>query len=175
MLCAACWAWAAFEPATLPVVQKGVFLCAGYFFLGCLLYTLRPDAVWARAVMLTLLGAGVAVFGVMAGVEDVAIAGIAVALVSMAAGADRVIPSWGERLSALGDISYSVYLVHVPLQMTALLVADLAFGGSREFANSPLTLPIYVVVSVTVAWVAHHGLERPAGRAIRTWLLGRSS
>lgn len=175
MLCAACWAWAAFEPATLPVVQKGVFLCAGYFFLGCLLYTLRPDAGWARAVMLTLLGAGVAVFGVMAGVEDVAIAGIAVALVSMAAGADRVIPSWGERLSALGDISYSVYLVHVPLQMTALLVADLAFGGSREFANSPLTLPIYVVVSVTVAWVAHHGLERPAGRAIRTWLLGRSS
>lgn len=175
MLCAASWTWAVFEPVTLPIVQKGVFLCAGYFFLGCLLYALRPHAGWMRAMTLSILGACVASLGVVAGVEDVTIAGIAVALVSMAAGADRVIPSWGERLSSLGDISYSVYLVHVPLQMTALLVADLAFDGSREFANSYLTLPIYVMVSVVVAFAAHHGLERPAGQAIRALLLGRGS
>lgn len=170
-LCAACWTWVAIEPVTLPFVQTSVFLCAGYFFLGCLLYALRPDAGLARAMTLTILSACVALLGVVAGFEDVTVAGIAVALVSIAAGADRFAPSWGSRLSALGDISYSVYLVHVPLQMTALLVADLAFGGSREFANSYLTLPIYFVASVAMAFAAHHRLERPAGQAIRRALL----
>jgi peptidoglycan/LPS O-acetylase OafA/YrhL len=172
-LCAICWTWVAIEPVTLPLVQTSVFLCAGYFFLGCLLYALRPDAGLERAVTLTVLSACVALLGVVAGVEDATVAAVAVALVSIAAGADRFAPSWGVRLSALGDISYSVYLVHVPLQMTALLVSDLAFGGSREWANSHVTLPVYFVCSVAMAFVAHHWLERPAGQAIRRALLLR--
>ena len=174
-LCAACWTWVALDPVALPLVQTGVFVCAGYFFLGCLLYALSPHSGLARAATLTILSACAAWIGLLAGFEEVMIAGTAVAVVSIAAGVDRVAPAWGVRFSVLGDISYSVYLVHVPLQMTALLIADLVFDGSREFASSYLTLPIYFMASVVTAFAAHRWLERPAGQAIRALLLRRGA
>jgi peptidoglycan/LPS O-acetylase OafA/YrhL len=70
-------------------------------------------------------------------------------------------------LTFLGDISYAVYLVHVPLQMVVLSVTQ-----SRH-----ITLPIYTnafffeyaAAVVLVATAAHYGLEKPAQR----WLRGR--
>lgn len=79
-------------------------------------------------------------------------------------------PEVGRRLGGLGDISYSLYLVHVPLQMTVLLIADLAFGGTRAFAGSLLTLPIYVATTCILAHTAYRWLEYPAGRYIRRGL-----
>lgn len=73
-------------------------------------------------------------------------------------------------LRALGDMSYGIYLVHVPMQMGLLLGLDLFLGGSRALATSPLTLPLYVVAVVGVSWVVHVRFERPVGAWLRTRL-----
>ncbi|SMD13290.1 acyltransferase family protein [Primorskyibacter flagellatus] len=173
VLCAASWGWLAFELTRPPLIRLGVFECAGYFFLGTLLYTLRPDKNLLRCAALTAIGMLVSTAGAMVDLERMVIAGAAVAVLSLAAGLDRVAPASGARLSGLGDISYSVYLVHVPLQMTVLLVADLAFGGARGFSDSHLTLPIYLTTTVAVSFIAYRWFERPVGKAIKVGLLHR--
>jgi peptidoglycan/LPS O-acetylase OafA/YrhL len=74
-------------------------------------------------------------------------------------------------LTFLGDISYAVYLSHVPIQMVALAVA-------RE---RKLTIPtssagfygLWLATLLVVGTVVHHGLERPARRWLRERLIQR--
>ncbi len=171
VLCVASWVWVVFEPTRLPLIQKGVFDCAGYFSVGSLLYTLHLDKSLARCAALTALGICVSIIGVTADSERVIIVGVAAAMLSIAVGLDRVAPAYGAHLSPLGDISYSLYLVHVPLQMTVLLAADLAFEETRSFADSYLTLPIYVATVVAVAFAVYRWFERPISQGNRMRLL----
>jgi peptidoglycan/LPS O-acetylase OafA/YrhL len=74
-------------------------------------------------------------------------------------------------LAFLGDISYAVYLVHVPLQMITLSVArahDIAIPTSK-----PELLWAYMAVLILVATAVHYGLERPARRWLRGHLVTR--
>lgn len=170
-LCIASWAWVVFQPVRLPLIRLGVFECAGYFFLGSLVYVLQPSKTFVRFALITAASLSAVALGIMAESERIVIAGGAIALLALAVGLDRVAPARGGQMRALGDISYSVYLVHVPLQMTALLIADLAFNGTRNFADSYFTLPVYLILSVTFAIAAHRWVERPAGQAIRSRLI----
>jgi peptidoglycan/LPS O-acetylase OafA/YrhL len=71
-------------------------------------------------------------------------------------------------LTFLGEISYAIYLVHVPLQMFTLAVSR-----ARRVSlptNSPWFLMGYFVVLIAVATAAHTFFERPA----RRWLRERS-
>ncbi len=173
-LCTASWAWVIFQPVRIPLFRLGVFECAGYFFLGALLYVAQPSKNMMNFAVLTTISLVAVALGIVADVERVVIGGSAIILLSLAAQLDRIVPAHGAQLSALGDISYSVYLIHVPLQMTALLVADLAFNGTRDFADSHFTLPVYFSLSVIIAFAAHLWFERPANRAIRSRLLRNS-
>lgn len=172
-LLSASWTFFYLHSGDLPLLRIGVFRCAGYFFLGTLVYLLHPDRSTYRLVILLLLGSMLFVLGEYFELEDFSISGFALAAVSLAARLDKIFPVSGFRLSALGDISYSVYLVHVPIQMTALVVADLLFDGTRDFANSYLTLPIYLCISVVLALFAHRKFERPIGAFIRRKLVHR--
>lgn len=165
------WSWIGFHPFAVPFVSMGVFECAAYFFVGSLLYALRPYAFLSRAMGLAVAGVALFVVGKVVGFDDLLIIGTAIALVSLAAALDAIAPDKGKWLSPLGDISYSVYLVHVPLQMTILLVADMFFDGTRDFANSTLTLPVYLAVSIAVALFVHRWLELPLGKRSKQLLL----
>jgi len=71
-------------------------------------------------------------------------------------------------LTFLGDISYAVYLIHVPLQMTFL-----AITRARKIeipTESPWMLAGFAVVLILAATATHYGFERP----IRRWLRNRS-
>lgn len=171
VLCALCWCWFWWQTEPTFYLSRGVFRCAGYFFLGATLYALRPHAGLARAGLLAAVGAAAAVVGSVYAAEQWIVVGVSVAVLSLFAAMDRVAPMAGERLSALGDISYSLYLVHVPLQMTVLLLADLAFSGTRAFSDSPLTLPLYLLASILTAHAAYRWFERPVGTQIRRRLL----
>lgn len=174
-ICAASWAIVVFSTGPLPVVTLGVFRCAGYFFLGTLLYLLGPGTSTVRMVTLLCAGSVAVLSGALLGYGDLAISGFSVAALSLCARLDHILPRIGIRLSVLGDISYSVYLVHVPIQMTVLLLADCFFGGTRGFAGSFLTLPLYFSVSVLVAFFVHRNFERPAGSFIRQRLMSPDS
>lgn len=162
VLCAAAWGMTLVD---LPLLRARVFACAGYFFLGCALYGLL-GRVGPRAWGAVGVAAVVAVGGIVLGGEAVVISAVSACLILMLALLEgRVnLGAWVQRL---GDMSYSIYLVHVPLQMMVLFIADTAFGGSRAFADHPLTMPVYLLVVVVVADLAYRQFEKPVGRVLR--------
>ena len=69
-------------------------------------------------------------------------------------------PRW---LSFLGDASYAIYLVHVPVMSAAtLVVANL---GLQEGVPPALMLALLVATGVAAGAVAHVLVERPLLRA----------
>jgi peptidoglycan/LPS O-acetylase OafA/YrhL len=158
-------AWVVSVQDHLPIFRPLVFACAGYFFLGCSIYCLLRLAgpkTWG-AVPIAALAAGA---GAIWGAEVVVIAAVSTCLIlALALLEGRVdLGPWVQRL---GDMSYSIYLVHVPLQMAVLFLADIAFGGSRAFAAYPVTLLIYLGITIVVADVAYRRFEKPVGRVLR--------
>jgi len=71
-----------------------------------------------------------------------------------------------ERLSFLGDISYSVYLLHFPLQ---LLLANIAVhrGWLPEDFMSPFVLIAFFSALIALALLSYRYFERPMQTAIR--------
>jgi peptidoglycan/LPS O-acetylase OafA/YrhL len=74
-------------------------------------------------------------------------------------------------LTYLGDISYSVYLLHVPLQMIAL--SYLRASGQTAPTDRPWFLVSFLGTLLCVAAVVHRYFEVPARAWLRHRLLGR--
>lgn len=72
-------------------------------------------------------------------------------------------------LTFLGEISYALYLVHVPLQMITLAVAN-AHNWSLPTASAWFFF-LYLVTILSLGTIAHYALERPARRWIRARFL----
>ena len=71
-------------------------------------------------------------------------------------------------LSWLGDISYSTYLIHIPLQMTIAL-AGLSLGLKPEDFTSSALIPVaFLVVLIGLGWLSFRYFERPMQRRIRS-------
>jgi len=70
------------------------------------------------------------------------------------------------RAAFLGDVSYSSYLLHFPLQMLAAGAAA-ALGVDRGVFYSPWTLAAFIAVLLAVSFASHRFLELPAQRALR--------
>jgi len=149
------------------LLEPLVLACVGYFYLGALLYAIKPHRSLRNATICILFGLGAGIAGQVMDLGPLKIVALSVVLVTGATVLDNFLLKVGRRLSVLGDISYSLYLVHVPLQMFVLLIADTYFAGTRSFADNPLTLPIYLLLSVITAVVVHRRVERPIGREVR--------
>lgn len=76
--------------------------------------------------------------------------------------------------SFLGDISYSTYLLHYPLQL-AFIAAVMLFSGSYEPAlfRSPWTMLLFFAVLIAASLLSYHGFEAPFRRALRQSFLGK--
>lgn len=74
----------------------------------------------------------------------------------------------GRRLSFLGDISYSVYLWHFPLQLLCAYWAERS-GLGQDYFRSPLVLGVFMCYLMIISIISHRYLEMPAQR----WLRGR--
>lgn len=74
----------------------------------------------------------------------------------------------------LGEISYSSYLVHFPLQ---LVFANFAAYGyvSAAAIRSPASLILFSVILVPLSWAAYRFFELPMQRQGRQFLLARHS
>lgn len=154
----------------LHLVNHGAFTTTGYFFVGMMLY------LFSRRVSLhlpwMLIAAAVLALSALAAARlapgtEVSIVLTAAAIVQLGVCAEHLALTRLAVFQYLGDLSYSIYLVHVPIQMTVLLTADLFFGGTRAFANNLLTLPLFLAATLFVATLAHYRFERPAGRYLR--------
>jgi peptidoglycan/LPS O-acetylase OafA/YrhL len=73
------------------------------------------------------------------------------------------------RFAFLGEISYSSYLLHFPLQLVCA-IALAAWGIDRSVCNSPLFMLGFFVVLVALSQMSYRWLEMPAQRSIRRYV-----
>lgn len=76
----------------------------------------------------------------------------------------------GRRLRWLGNISYSSYLLHVPLQI-AFLLATAALGIGRDFFFTRFSLLLYFGLLIALSLASYEYFERPCQSWLRAWLL----
>jgi len=72
------------------------------------------------------------------------------------------------RLSPLGDISYSTYLIHIPLQMALALMA-LALGIRSHVFMSPFAMMAFFGVLIALGTLSFRCFERPMQKYMRSW------
>lgn len=71
-----------------------------------------------------------------------------------------------ERLSFLGDISYSVYLLHFPLQLSIANIAVRRGWLPADFM-SPFVMIAFFAGLISLAWLSYHYFERPMQALLR--------
>lgn len=76
----------------------------------------------------------------------------------------------GRRLTFLGNISYSSYLLHFPLQMVFALIFW-GPNGERTFFYSPGSLLLFFVVLIILSGCSYRFFERPVQSFLRKRLL----
>jgi peptidoglycan/LPS O-acetylase OafA/YrhL len=84
--------------------------------------------------------------------------------------AERHLPL--RRIAVLGDMSYSIYLMHFPLQLMSILAVVVIAGTySSAFFLSPWTFGAFFIVLMTTAFLIYKFFEMPAQRILRRRLL----
>jgi peptidoglycan/LPS O-acetylase OafA/YrhL len=78
-----------------------------------------------------------------------------------------------KRISFLGDISYSSYLLHFPLQL-AFVLAMPYLGVTMESLNSAAGLLVFFSMLIALSFLSHRYFEMPAQRYLRGKWLGAS-
>ncbi len=76
------------------------------------------------------------------------------------------------RLSILGDISYSSYMLHFPLQLITIALV-IQFGIDRTIFLSVWTLALFFIVLIVMSYASYRFLEVPAQRALRKGALAK--
>jgi peptidoglycan/LPS O-acetylase OafA/YrhL len=168
-------------PAYGPLVSGGLLRGTAGIVLGYLLYEtflfLRPRIDGARhgtlatvfeTVVLALLVFSMSIDSPAWNLAPVPLS--ALLILQMATAPGRLSALFQTRLfSALGDISFGVYLLHVPLFATFVGMGILPPAGS---GFTPAWL-VYLVLLLAVSAASFRHLERPAQRALmrlfRSW------
>lgn len=77
-----------------------------------------------------------------------------------------------KRFAWIGDLSYSSYLIHFPLQIAFATVVD-RLGYDRSVFYSPWSLLIFMACLIPLSLASHAFFEMPAQRALRSFLPNR--
>jgi peptidoglycan/LPS O-acetylase OafA/YrhL len=154
-------------------LSQSVFVCASYFFVGGITYLIYRVSInnlnrLAVVVSLTVVGIILSFLYELTNIKLMLISSLMVITVSFL---DVKFPVKIKFLESLGNSSYSLYLVHVPIQILILTIADAFFNGNRSFADSWLTLPLFALVSLVVAHYVYLFYEKPVGKWLRKKLL----
>jgi peptidoglycan/LPS O-acetylase OafA/YrhL len=76
------------------------------------------------------------------------------------------------RVKWVGDITYSSYLIHFPLQLLVALVA-MSWGLDSSVFYSPWALLLFFAILISLSLATFHYFERPMQSRIRRWAAAR--
>jgi len=76
-------------------------------------------------------------------------------------------------VSWIGDITYSSYLLHFPLQLLFGLAVSYGFLSSRFYMNSAY-LVLYFLMLVPLSYMVYQKFERPVQKVIRNAFLHKN-
>lgn len=153
------------------VAASPVARCGFYFFFGCALHAAYVALLTQRRLLVAGASAmaliGAAALGTSGATVQMAV-GVPLAfgglIVLLIVAETMVTARWRRSLQLIGDNSYSMYLWHVPIQLSVFLL--LPDGLVAEVAASPWFLLTFVLVVTVVARLSFVWIERPA----RQWL-----
>jgi peptidoglycan/LPS O-acetylase OafA/YrhL len=145
--------------ALLAILSWAVVLIEVYFgpiqAAGAALATHLP---WAMREYYTLEAGNFLLLGFIFVVTPLTLAALALH--------EQVLGGRYERVSFLGDISYSSYLVHFPMQLSLALIA-LHLGWQPHVFESGWVLAAFYAALVKIAWASYTFFERPMQSLIR--------
>jgi len=158
-------------------VVRPVARCAEYFFLGGVIEAVQrrvsPAGALAKNLVcaLSLCVAGGCVYanallGWPVFAQGWAFAFCASFIVACV-NSDRIVgPRTLVVCAALGESTYSMYLLHFPIQIVMATVVDWA-GWSRDWFYQLTPFLLYVSAVGVASWFSYHWFELPAQEAIR--------
>jgi peptidoglycan/LPS O-acetylase OafA/YrhL len=148
--------------------------CATYFFAGGLATLIRPKPVVPAAVALIALTGTCIATGTLGDRDKLpTILLLAVPCLLVILTRDwRFLVRWQKQVQFAGNLTYSSYLLHFPLQMAlAILVAA---SGVVPPLTSPLFLISYLGATLAIAALSYRWFELPAQRWIRQRTIKRA-
>ncbi len=144
----------------------------GCFFVGgCLQATEGWSNRPKLALGLAVLALGAGLFYATGGRREttpILFAGIV--LVALGLPTFRRVAAW-RGFAWLGDISYSTYLWHFPVQIALAVVSATVLPLTF---SSPWTLALYVGATLAVSTLSFHYFEAPARALVRRWAAART-
>jgi peptidoglycan/LPS O-acetylase OafA/YrhL len=146
--------------------------CGIYFYMGCATYVWLVNFRESNAVN-SLLGAGAAALGGFLMASDIPHTGD-VGRIALFSGMVLLATScdvWdkarrGARFAWLGNITYSLYLLHVPVQISLILIMDQS-GIDRGIAASRGFFLFFIALMLVVATLSYRYFELPTRRWVR--------
>ena len=141
--------------------------CASYFFAGGLAALIRPRSIIPAAILLAGLMATCLATGTLGDRGKLpTILLVAVPLLLVVLSRDwPLLNRWPARVQAAGNLTYSSYLLHFPMQL--LLAIFVAASGIVLPITNLLFLVAYLGITLGVAAVSYRTFELPAQRWIR--------
>lgn len=149
--------------------------CATYFFAGGLATFLPRGSARPAAAALAILLAACWLGGLLADrskLPMILLAGVP-ALLVLAARDFPLLDRWQRPIRFAGNLTYSSYLLHFPLQL--ILAIAVASAVVTPNLRSPLFLAAYVGVVLLAAAASYRWLELPAQQLLRRRTIKRSS
>jgi len=165
--------WRIAVPAALLIgmwflIKKYPTINEDVFFLQCLMYFLVGVSIYFAVsfskpiVKIATLIALVAIIRYLIPAFQPRYASIALILVCLAAFFDTFpITNYLQRVRIVGELTYSVFLWHVPLQMIILMIM-MQFNISNLIAESPFFLLFFLALTYSVGYASYRWIEQPA-------------
>jgi peptidoglycan/LPS O-acetylase OafA/YrhL len=83
----------------------------------------------------------------------------------------RVMPKFvTSSIRHLGGISYSMYLLHIPIQIGVLIIMQSANFDQKSIANDPKFFLSYILIILLLSTFVHKLFEVPVRRTLRAKL-----
>lgn len=164
---------------------KHVWQCGACFFLGCFAFKMWKtlDSSGARPPLLAGgVGALLAVLAHfltahMTAEHSAQITKLIAfpSLVLIAASFDRLdVFGLGSKVRVVGDLTYSTYLLHIPVQISTLIILE-SLGVDRAVVSSVWFFAGFLIVVFVISHFSFKYLETPSRVAIRDYMLKRKS